>query len=65
MISAVTDPVNIFYSALLIAFLSGSIIFNVFKEEIPSDKESSYPAFLSGALITAALLVFMAIIKTH
>lgn len=40
-----------------------SNIFNVFKEEIPSDKESSYPAFISGAALTTVVLVIMALLK--
>lgn len=59
IISAITDPVNVMYAALLIAFLSGSILFTVFKEEIPSDKESKYGWFVAGSALMSILLIIL------
>ena len=42
--------------ALLIALLGDSILLNVFKEAIPSGHRSSFPRFLTGLLVYAALL---------
>jgi len=63
LISAVTEPVNVFYSSLLISFLSGSILFNVFKEEIPPENESSYGGFFVGSAIMAVVLILLTAIK--
>lgn len=43
--------------ALLFAFLSGAIILNVLKEELPEDRESSTWAFSLGAVGYVALLL--------
>jgi zinc transporter ZupT len=43
--------------SVLLAFLAGSVLFNVFKEEFPSAaRRSSFPWFLTGLLLYAALL---------
>jgi hypothetical protein len=62
-VSAVTEPINVFYASLLIAFLSGSILFNVFKEEIPTEAESSYPFFVLGVVAMALPLVLLTALK--
>lgn len=41
---------------LLVGFLAGGVILNVFKEELPSERKSSVPAFLIAAAAYAALL---------
>lgn len=46
--------------ALLFAFLSGAIILNVLKEELPEDRESSTLAFSIGAIGYVALLLIVA-----
>jgi uncharacterized protein YqgC (DUF456 family) len=43
--------------AILIAFLAGAIILNVFKEELPDQQESHFAAFAIGALSYSALLL--------
>lgn len=43
--------------ALLFAFLSGGIVLNVLKEELPEDRESSSWAFSIGAIGYVALLL--------
>lgn len=43
--------------ALLFAFLSGAILINVLKEELPKQKENSIVAFVAGAVIYTVLLL--------
>lgn len=43
--------------ALIVAFLTGGIILNVLKEELPEDRESRFSAFALGAFGYAALLL--------
>jgi hypothetical protein len=56
VLSAVAAPTSTLVVALLTALLSGSILLNVFKEELPSDRRSSFGWFLTGLLLYAALL---------
>lgn len=42
---------------VLVSLLAGAIVLNVVKEELPSDREAQFPAFLSGILLYTALLV--------
>ena len=42
--------------ALLTALLGGSILLNVFKEEIPSGRRTSFGWFLTGLVLYAGLL---------
>lgn len=57
LITAVTDPINVEAVSLMIAFLSGSVLYNVFKEELPGERASSYPWFVCGLGLTSALLL--------
>jgi uncharacterized membrane protein len=43
--------------ALMVSFLSGGIILNVLKEELPDERESRFSAFALGAAIFAAILL--------
>ena len=43
--------------AVLTAFLSGGIILNVLKEELPRERESRFWALVLGAAIYAAILL--------
>ncbi|MEM8638811.1 MAG: hypothetical protein AAGG51_08375 [Cyanobacteria bacterium P01_G01_bin.54] len=43
--------------ALVWSFLAGSIILNVLKHELPSERESCFPSFLGGGLLYAALIL--------
>ncbi|WP_254521431.1 hypothetical protein [Natrinema caseinilyticum] len=45
--------------AVFVPFLSGGVVLNVIKEELPSDRESRFWAFAGGAAGYAALLVFV------
>jgi hypothetical protein len=43
--------------AVLFAFLAGSIVLNVIKEELPEERESRFPAFAAGTAGYTALLL--------
>ncbi|WP_455448970.1 hypothetical protein [Natrinema thermotolerans] len=45
--------------SVFVPFLAGGIVLNVIKEELPSDRESRFPAFAIGAAGYAALLLFV------
>ena len=62
-VSAITDPINVFHVSLFIAFLSGSILLNVFKALLPSDSEQNYFYFLSGTLLMTTFLVVLTLLK--
>lgn len=54
--AALFAPSSTLLVALLTALLGGSILLNVFKEEIPSNRRSSFPWFLTGLVLYAGLL---------
>lgn len=54
--SAVFAPSSSLVVALLTALLAGSILLNVFKEEIPSGRRSSFGWFVVGLVLYAGLL---------
>lgn len=56
VLSALAAPTSTLTVSLLTALLGGSILLNVFKEELPSDRNSSFPWFLTGLVLYAALL---------
>jgi zinc transporter ZupT len=43
--------------AMFVAFLTGGIILNVLKEELPEERESRFAPFLAGAIGYAVLLI--------
>jgi hypothetical protein len=55
-VAAVLAPTSTLLVALLTALLAGSILLNVFKEEIPSGRRTSFPWFLTGLVLYAGLL---------
>ena len=59
VISAVSAPSSTIVVALLTALLGGSVLLNVFKEEIPSDRSSSFSWFLVGLTLYAVLLALV------
>ncbi len=63
VVTALTEPINVLAVSLMIAFLSGSILYNVFKEELPTERESSYPWFALGLGLTTGLLALEAYIS--
>ena len=44
----------------LLAFIGGGVILNVMKEELPEERDSSFPAFAVGALAYTLLLLALA-----
>jgi hypothetical protein len=57
LFSVIFDPVNVLVLAFLTSFLAGSVLFNVFREELPSSTLSSYPWFLLGAFVISMCLL--------
>ncbi len=58
--AAVAAPTSTLVVVLLTAVLGGGILLNVFKEELPNvDRRSSYPWFLGGLVLYAALLTLV------
>lgn len=55
-LDALFTPTNTLVVSLLTAFLGGAILLNVFKEEVPSERQSSFPWFLAGLVLYAAML---------
>ncbi|MEX2397369.1 MAG: hypothetical protein WD491_10095 [Balneolales bacterium] len=45
------------FSFALFALVSGAIVVNSFKEELPKDKENNYTFFLTGSIIYTVLLI--------
>jgi MFS family permease len=58
-LSALLAPTSTVLVALLTALLGGSILLNVFKEEIPSNRSSSFGWFLTGLTVYAGLLALV------
>ena len=58
-LAAVFAPSSTLLVALLTALLGGSILLNVFKEEVPSDRRSSFGWFLVGLVLYAGLLALI------
>lgn len=56
LLAVVFAPTRSVTVSVLIAFLAGSVLLNVFKEEIPAARRSSLPWFLTGLVAYAALL---------
>ncbi len=59
LLDALFAPTSALLVALLTALLGGSILLNVFKEELPSTGRSSYPWFLVGLVLYAGLLALV------
>lgn len=55
--SVIFDPVNVLVAAFMVAFLAGSVLLNVFREELPSADLVSYCWFVFGSAIIAAILL--------
>lgn len=59
LLAALIAPSSTVLVALLTAFLAGSILLNVFKEELPSERESSFVWFCIGLVVYGALLALV------
>jgi hypothetical protein len=60
LFSVIFDPVNILVAAFMFAFLAGSILLNVFREEFPSRGLTSYCWFSFGAMLITFILLLQA-----
>jgi hypothetical protein len=56
LLVAIIAPTNVLVVSLLTAFLGGSVLLNVFKEEIPTDRNSRFGWFVVGVAGYAILL---------
>jgi hypothetical protein len=56
LLAALAAPTRAITIAVLTAFLAGGVLLNVFKEEVPEGRRSSFSWFLTGAGVYAALL---------
>jgi len=60
LVSVIFEPVNVLVVAMMVAFLAGSVLLNVFREELPNAKSTNYGWFVLGAfIIVMALLIQM------
>lgn len=55
--SVIFDPVNVLIAAFMTAFLAGSVLLNVFREELPATGLTSYYWFSCGALLITLILL--------
>lgn len=60
-LASVAAPTSGFLVSLLTAFLAGSILLNVFKEEIPSGGRSHFAWFVGGLALYTTLLVLVTV----
>jgi hypothetical protein len=64
LLSVVFDPVRVLFVALMTAFLAGSILLTVFREELPNSNLVSFRWFVLGAVfITTMLLLQIWMVK--
>ena len=59
-LSAIFDPVRVLFVAFMTAFLAGSILLNVFREELPNSDLASFRWFVLGAV----LIAFISLLQT-
>lgn len=58
LVGALTD-IRPFHLALVFAFVAGSVVLNVLKEELPEAGQSRFLAFLGGAAVYAGLVLLV------
>lgn len=58
-LSFVFAPTSTVVVAILTALLGGAVLLNVFREELPSDRGSSFPWFLAGMVLYSILLALL------
>lgn len=62
LLATLFAPTRALTVSLLTAFLAGSVLLNVFKEELPSARQSSLPWFLTGLVLYTALLTTLTVL---
>jgi hypothetical protein len=55
--SVIFDPVNVLVAAFMVAFLAGSVLLNVFREELPATGLTSYCWFTFGTVLITVILL--------
>jgi hypothetical protein len=63
VLAAVLAPSSTLLVAVLTALLGGSILLNVFKEEIPTGRSSSFGWFLAGLVLYSGLLTLVTAVE--
>lgn len=58
-LSFVFAPTSTVVVAILTALLGGAVLLNVFREELPSERGSSFPWFLAGMVLYSILLAVL------
>ena len=56
VIDILVEPANELVADILVALLAGSLLFNVFQEELPQPERTSFPWFVSGVVAYTILL---------
>lgn len=57
ILSVIFNPISVLFVALMMAFLAGSILLNVFREELPNGNLASFKWFLSGSMLITFILL--------
>lgn len=55
LLSAIFDPIRVLLVAFMTAFLAGSILLNVFREELPNSNLARFRWFVAGTVLIASL----------
>lgn len=63
--SVLFDPVNVLIAAFMTAFLAGSVLLNVFREELPASGLTSYRWFSFGAALITTILLLQTWVLAH
>jgi hypothetical protein len=58
--SVIFNPVNVLVSAFMLSFLAGSVLLNVFREELPASNLTRYSWFIAGVMLIAVILLLNA-----
>lgn len=59
VLATLTEPNNILLIAMLGSFLAGSVLFSVFRNEIPADGSSDFGGFVTGIVVGSFLLALL------
>ena len=65
VLSAVFDPVRVLFVAFMTAFLAGSILLNVFREELPNSNLTSYRWFVFGVSLITVIMLLQTLIVNY
>lgn len=63
LVTALTNPINVVVVSFMIAFLAGSVLYTVFREELPTSEKSSFISFTVGILLLSSILIIMTVYK--